>query len=301
MNVAKRKQRKRSAVIPPGLSNFGALMLGPGRPVLIAVLLAAATFAAWHFVWREVRDDVLSSESYLVMPQKVELTPLPDWIHTDVRNDVFRSAGLDGPLSIMDEDLAERIKNAFSLHPWVGKVERVQKLPQARVKVDLVYRRPVCMVEVPAGLLPVDVSGVLLPVDDFSPIEAERYPRLIGIDTIPLGTTGEGWSDARVVGGAEIAAAFGATWEELNLSHIVASPSGITGEYTYTLLTRGGTQIRWGLAPGNDAPGELPATEKVARLQRYVQQHGSLEDRNVPQELDVHKLHEPRVSSRPKS
>jgi len=79
---------------------------------------------------------------------------LPEWIHCDLRAEIFRSAALDGPLSIMDEDLAERIAVACALHPWVARVRSVRKYHPARVVVELDYRRPVLMVEVTGGLLP---------------------------------------------------------------------------------------------------------------------------------------------------
>jgi hypothetical protein len=36
-------------------------------------------------------------------------------------------------------------------------------------------------------------------------------------------------------------------------------------------------EVRWGHAPGREAPGEASAAEKVARLQQYVSQNGRLD------------------------
>lgn len=284
------------------LGKLISFLRGPARPFVLVGLLAAGLLGGWYAAWLQVRGPVLSSDQYVVGPQDVRITPLPEWIHRDIRFEVFRNASLDRPLSIMDEDLTERIANAFSLHAWVAKVVRVSKQHPAQVNVELIYRRPVCMVEVQGNLLPVDVYGVLLPngPDDFSAVEKSRYPRLIGIDGVPVGMTGECWGDARVVGGAEIAAALGDVWKELDLWKIIPSDpaaSGAAGEHTYRLLTRGGTQILWGRAPGADAPGELPAAEKVARLRTYAAEHGTLEGGGPAKELDIYSL---RVSARPK-
>jgi 8-oxo-dGTP pyrophosphatase MutT (NUDIX family) len=224
----------------------------------------------------------------------LEITPLPEWIHTDIRFEVFRNASLDGPLSITDEKLVERIDNSFSLNPWVARVVRVSKHASARVKVELVYRRPVCMVEVPGDLLPVDAHGVLLPYgnDDFSPVEKSRYPLLVGITSARV-AVGECWGDPRVVGGAEIAAAVREVWEELQLQRIQPSDpfdTGVAEEPTYKLFSRGGAVIFWGRAPGTKVPGELPAAEKVARLLEYVRLYGPLKTASGSQMLDVHKL-----------
>ena len=70
---------------------------------------------------------ILDSPEYRVTAERVEITPLPEWIHSDIRAEVFRDPTLDGPLSIMDDDLAERIYRAFARHPWVAKVIRVNK------------------------------------------------------------------------------------------------------------------------------------------------------------------------------
>jgi len=252
----------------------------PGRPLIFLVIIAGLFGGAWYGAWRQWGNRGLLSEDYLLTDKKTEITPLPDWIHTDICAQVFRDASLDPPLAITEDDLVQRIRSAFALHPWVAKVERVQKFHPARVKVDLVYRRPVCMVEIADELTPVDAEGVVLPREDFSTPEASRYPRLVGIDTAPLGVAGARWGDDRVLGGAEIAAALADQWDKLGLKSIVAAkPAGIglRETPTFALLTRGGSRIAWGRAPSGDAPGEIPPKDKVARLEKYLADHGSLE------------------------
>lgn len=286
-------------MLAPWVLKLGAVIRGRGRPVGLALILATVFFGGWYVVWCKVRDDVLSSDEYWLTARDVEITPLPEWIHTDIRAQVFRDASLDGPLLILDEKLTERIANAFSLHAWVAKVHRVTKHHPARVKVELSYRRPVCMIQVPGGLLPVDVGGVLLPSSDFSPIEASRFPRLVGVETAPMGPVGTRWGDGRVVGAAEIAAAFGEAWAPLELDRLEvsnASESPHGEQYTYELFTRHGTRILWGRAPGSNIPGAAPAADKVARLRQYAKEHGSLEGRNGPQQLDVRNPQSMRVS-----
>jgi hypothetical protein len=198
----------------------------------------------------------------------------------DVRAEVFRDASLDLPVSILQADLVRKVAEAFALHPWVKEVLRVQKHHPASMTVDLVYRKPVCMVAVPGGLYAVDDEGVWLPRGDFSPVEAARYPRLVGVETAPHGPVGTPWGDARVLGAAQIAAAFGPAWQELALDQILPSPLveiGHGDEFTYELSTRGGTAIYWGRAPGTDMPGEVPATDKVARLKKLMTEYESLD------------------------
>ncbi len=285
---------------PPATKQFSLLRhgvllaLGPGRPVLIFLLLIGLFVGAWYTAWRFFAGPhVLANPRYRVTVEDVEITPLPPWIHSDVRGEAVRSITLGGSMSIMDDQLVQRLADAFGLHPWVAKVLKVQKFHPARVKVDLEYRRPVLMVEVPGGLLPVDVQGAWLPSGDFSPIEANGYPRLVGINSAPVGPVGSRWGDARVVGAAEIAAAIGPAWTPLELQRIVASTASVTSageEYTYEIATRRGSRILWGHSPGGSSPGEVPAADKIARLKQYAAEHGGLDGPRGPQVLDVRGL-----------
>ncbi|OHB86010.1 MAG: hypothetical protein A2V98_13780 [Planctomycetes bacterium RBG_16_64_12] len=292
MSAKKARSKKNPGVLPLHLKHLMLLFKGRGRAGTLIVLSVAVFFGLWYGLWQEVGRDVLASEQYWLTRENVEITPPAKWVHRDIRAEVFRDASLDGPLSLMDEDLVERIASAFSLHPWVADVRRVTKHYPARVRVELEYRRPVLMVQVPGGLLPVDAEGVLLPSSDrdFSPIEAGRYPRLVGVDTVPVGPVGTRWGDARVIEGAEIAAALGGVWQQLNLDRIVPSTLvelGHGDEYTYELVTKGGTRVLWGRAPSAEMPGEARAVDKVARLIKYREENGTLEGRDGPQQLDA--------------
>jgi hypothetical protein len=297
--VAASKKNKKAAREPRLLSRLARYAWGPGRPLLLVCAAIAALAVAWYAIWQRVGPTVLASETYHVTPDEVDMTPPPEWIHSDLRAEVFRSASFERSLKLTDEDLTERIAGAFALHPWVAWVRRVEKRHPARVVVELEYRRPVCMIEVLGELLPVDAGAVLLPKEDFSPVEAARYPRLVGVKTPPVGAVGERWNDARVLGGAAIAQVLGDVWEEMNLAVIVPSEPPIPGvatELTFTLITRLGTRIFWGRAPGRDGPGEIAADEKLARLETYYRRYGTLEGSGGPQELDIYQL---RLGARP--
>ncbi len=258
-------------------------LFGPARTAVVIVLLFGVFVGGTWYAWTRLKGRILARPEYRIGPEQVEITPQPPWIpRSDVRAEVFRSPTLDGRLSITDDDLVRRISDAFARHPWVAKVGLVTK-EYGMVKVQLVYRKPVCMVQLPdGGFVPVDVEGTLLPTDagDITPTEAARYPRLLGMDRGPTAPAGTRWGDARVIGAAEIAAALGDKWEPMRLDHIEpaadtsAAANGFAGRATepvFTLVTRAGTRIVWGYAPGANAVGELLPAEKVARLQHYFE------------------------------
>jgi len=285
----------------------------PGRalksPAVLICLLLVTFFAVWYVLWNGVGAwqgagaDVLASSEYWVTAAKVRITPPPEWVRRDLRGEVFRDAALDEPLSLLDARLVDRIAVAFSRHPWVEEVRRVIKRYPACVEVELVYRRPVCMVELATGrLLPVDAHGVLLPEEDFSPVEATRYPRLTRVGSEPVGPPGSVWGDVRVAGGAAIAAVLHASWLELGLDRIVpaeSSPGAGLEELVFEIFTRGGTRILWGHTAGVAIPGELSAEEKLALLKSYHADHGTLDGPGGPQILDLEHLRVPAAALRP--
>ncbi len=289
--MASSRKAGASRFLPPALVRGAAFLAGPGRAPAAMLLLVAGFSLAACLVWLHVYPRVIGS--YTVGPEQVRITPLPEWIHIDARDfrrDLFRNVTLDGPLSLLDDNLVQRIAIAFSLHPWVAKVTRVRKF-YGGVEVELVYRRPVCTVQLPAGdLLPVDAEGVLLPNGDFSPLEKQGYPCLAGIDRGPMGPPGQRWGDARVVDGAEIAAALGPAWQLLKLFRIQPCPRPAGAEPAYELFTRAGTPILWGPPPGSKAPDDLPPAEKVGRLLRYAAEHGGLDAHDGPRQLDIRTL-----------
>jgi hypothetical protein len=234
---------------------------------------------------------VLTDDDYRVTPEKIVIGDLPAWIHCDLKAEVMRDASLERSLSLLDEDLTKRLANAFSLHPWVARVDRVSKHHPARVEVHLTFRRPVAMVEVSGGLLPIDEVGILLPSADFSPAEAKQYPRISRVESHPSGPVGANWGDANVSGGAKIASILADRWKKLRLYRILAPTHTIADEYTdrftYELITHAGTRLLWGRPPGSEPTGELKAGEKVARLEQILQREGSLDGTSGPQIIDL--------------
>ena len=292
------KKQKASSSVPTWLRRFFSWLLGAGRPVLMLAILLGALGGGSYFAWQKLKTRILNSPEYLVDPSKVEITPPPAWIHTDIRAEAFRDPRLDGRLSIMDDDLVNQIKKVFEDQPWVARVTHVDK--RYPVRVDLEYRRPVCMVEVPGGVVPVDAGGFLLPgKENFTPNEAICYPHLTGVDRAPTTPVGRYWNDAKVIGGAEIAAVLAPVWRSMKLDRIVSidtDPTETVGgdahrqsrEPFFILLTQKDRQILWGYAPGANMLGEIPAKEKVARLKKYLAEHDTFDDpRDQRKPLDV--------------
>jgi len=246
------------------------------RQAAIAGIIGALIVATSLALWATVRKHVQSQPEYLVSSSELEITPRPAWIHADVRAEVIRDAGLPPKISILDEGLFRRLSQAFALHPWVESVKGVRTSYPAHIEIDLVYRRPVAMVEVYGGLLPIDSQAVLLPTEDFSPQEAQHYPRISGVATSPLGPMGTSWGDPAVEAAVKLATFFDYRWEGLRLHHVQARARN-ANDVELELVTRGATNFIWGSAPGQERTNEAKADVKLKRLEELVAAYGTLD------------------------
>jgi hypothetical protein len=268
-----------------------------GRPNLwTGILAVVALCIGVHLAWRQFTPTIARHEQYQITADHIRVTPPPPWIHADIRSEVVRDSGLIGTLSVLDDGdtLQQRVRDAFSFHPWVATVGRIALSLPASIDVEVEYRRPVAAVQVAANQIascsPIDVAGFRLPDADFSDVERRYLPRIVGGSGQPL--VGKPWADERVLEGARLAAGLGDVWAQLRLVEIIPSAEPrVRGDirfHAFELTTSGGTRIRWGAAPGREADaGESPFDVKRRRLVDYATQHGKLDSIEGPELVDV--------------
>jgi hypothetical protein len=255
------------------------------RRLVIVTLLVVAVVAGAAFIWRRVQRHVVSQPEYQVAAEDMDVTPQPEWIHSDIKADVIRDAGLKKKISILDDNVPQRISDAFALNPWIESVAGVHTSYPAHIKVDLVYRQPVAMVAVPGGLLPIDAQGILLPTAGFSTAEAQNFPRIAGITSIPQGLVGTPWGDASIERTAKLALLLRDVWQPLHLRQIEVLPPDIEspGVARIQIVTRGGTAFFWGAGPGEETDQEAKAADKLAKLRQLATDLPSLDAAAKPQ------------------
>jgi hypothetical protein len=278
------------------------------RALVVAVLgVVAILMIGGGAVWRRFGPLVAGRERYLLPADGITISDPPDWIVGDVRGQVIASAGLAGRLSVLDPDFLTKIESAFKLHPWIESVTRVEKQYPPAVFVEVIYRRPVAVIEAPLGeskqLLPVDAQGVHLPAVDVPEIRLSYLPRVTGIVGQPA--AGQRWDDPRVAGAVDLAVQLADDWESLNLKDIVPSArpevQGDRQYFVYDLVTRGGTRIVWGAPPRDGVPGEAEFAVKLARLKECVEQYATLDWTDWPAVVDIRRGIEitPRTAKKP--
>jgi hypothetical protein len=258
-------------------------------------------------IWKLAAPTVAADARYLVQADHITISDLPEWIDGDVRREVVENSGIAGRLSMLDPSFMTTVKSSFALHPWVERVERIEKRPPNGLHVDVVYRRPVAVIESPqdqgAQLLPVDARGIHLPADDVPMIRRTYLPRITGVVGQP--PPGQPWDDPRVAGAVDLAVSLAAEWESLNLWSIVPSArpevSVDRNYFVYDLVNRGGTRIEWGPAPQANVPGEADFAAKLALLKQCMTKYADLDWLDWPERINLRRGGEatPRTAKKP--
>jgi hypothetical protein len=249
-----------------------AWLQGTRRNVLVALTVVAILAVAAGQAWQQYGASEAHSEAYLVGLAQIDVNPPPPWVHGDVKREAIRLGSLE-QLSLLDRNATQRVSQAFALHPWVSDVRRVSKHFPASVEVNVVYRKPVAIVEVEyggePGLLPIDRSATLLRPEDFSTAQVKALPRIYVGRTFPVGSVGATWGDDRVAAAALVAELLCDEWEALQLHRIEALPSiagGLQELTAFEIVANNGRRFVWGRAPGREASGERTSDAKRAAL-----------------------------------
>ncbi|MGQ0636542.1 MAG: cell division protein FtsQ/DivIB [Planctomycetaceae bacterium] len=259
------------------------------RPATLVAAAVVVVVAMCLPVLKKHLPDLRRDPSYCLPAKKIEITQPPHWVPRNLVEQVIERADLPRDLPLLDENLTRDVSEAFALHPWVEEVVSVAKSFPPAVKVQLNYRRPVAMVQVKAGLYPVDGQGVLLPPHDFSPAAAKLYPLILDVVSTPQGPAGSEWGDPIVVEAAQLAAELAPVWKKLQLAAIVCprpanAPADDSG---YSLTTIGGSRVLWGGGPATDHPGELSTAQKIGRLTEYAAKFGGLDSPQGRYRIDI--------------
>lgn len=261
------------------------------RPVTLATAALVVLTGLFLPRLKSYLPDLSGRSEYLLPANEIEFTQPPHWVPRDIVNQVVEAADLPSKLALLDDGLVQEIADAFRLNPWVEEVVSVTKSYPAKVVVVLTYRRPVAMVDVKGGQLPVDDHGVLLPAHDFSVSDTRTYPLITGVTSTPQGPAGIEWGDNVVAGAAALAAELGPNWKKLGLTAIVCPAASDDhariDEGIFVLMSKGGSRIVWGHAPGTDHPGELSTKQKLGRLDHYVKQFGGFDRPQGPYQIDI--------------
>jgi hypothetical protein len=163
----------------------GTLVAAAGLGIFLAVLVA---------VGKATRDSLRQDERFGVVLAEIDCQPSPPMPRGEFLAEVQYLAGIPDRLSLLDEELAQRLAEIFARHPWVRRVERVEIARPRQIQVQLEYRTAALAVPVDGKLRAVDSEGVLLPVN----AQTEGVPVFQGQAEPPAGPAGTRWGDPAV-------------------------------------------------------------------------------------------------------
>ncbi|GIW97594.1 MAG: hypothetical protein KatS3mg111_0927 [Pirellulaceae bacterium] len=254
----------------------------PGAGFLFAVIpLTVLGYWGWYSYGAVHLDRAL----YSLKLENLAVTPQPEWVGGDVAQEVFTQARLDR-LSLLDPTAAASIAQAFEAHQWVKSAARVTKEAGGKVRVDLVYRRPLAMVyyapatdpsgaTTPAGFFPVDDEAIVLPTRDFDGRKVFDFFLIFADGARPSGDIGMPFGDPRIVDAVELCRYLEADRQRLGLKEIWIEPSPrrATGARPWTLIVVTDTERRiiWGEPPSSDLAIEPTPSQKREMMIAHLQ------------------------------
>lgn len=233
------------------------------------LLLGAALLGGLLWAGREARQRLRQRGEGTFAVAEVECPPPPGMQRRQFLEEAQYLAGLPDRLDADGGDGAERLAAALAQHPWVARVERVERLGDGRLRAALTYREPALAVAAPARV--VDRHGTLLPLG----ASREGLPVLAGPVPAPP-APGRPWADARVKAAARVAHYLGPHLAALGLAGCA-----VEVERDEVTLRARGAVVRWGSPPGKEKPGEPPAAAKLRRLRGRGAAEGEIDLRRA--------------------
>ena len=256
--------RPRAAVpaAPPSwLQRFVRQLYQPG--ILFPVALALAGIVTWPVLAGVAAPNLSHDPVYHLTAHRLQLPAAHPWLPDDVAERVLDRAGAkpDQPLSLLRDGLAERLAKSLELEPWVKSVTRVEQRRDGTIAVELAYRRPVLMVSTSKGMYAVDIDGVLLPPEDFTAEDIQKFPLARNVRSLPRVGCGGGLAGRSRFWGPHgsppiwlpraMRPTHGPSLDSRPFSCPARRRRRVHRSHpAYELLTSGGSRILWGCARG---------------------------------------------------
>jgi hypothetical protein len=248
--------------------------------VVLVVLVAVQAVGRW------TRTGLRGNERFQVAFADIECTPPPALSPGDFLGEVQYLSGSPERIDLMARELAQVLTTAFSRHPWVEGVDRIEVLPGRKLRVQLVYRTPVLAVKYAGQYRAIDGQGVLLPAT--APLQ--DLPIYCCPVPPPRGSPGMEWGDPDLMSAARTLAYLQGQLGTKQFKQVESTVTGIV------LTTPDHTRILWGLPVDGDSIHLAGAQKKRAYLSDHCKKHGSLDEPDGPCLHDLRPLDRPSVT-----
>jgi hypothetical protein len=247
--------------------------------------------------------------TFLPEPPHVVLKDRPAWMTDFLADQIVSSVQPTTPHSAFDRQALVNAYDILAANPWVKKVREVRraygKAPGDTIVIDCEYRAPAALVQWGDYYSLVDGEGVKLP-EQFTLQQLKKIMftsdgrmniRLIQGVKHPPPSPGKKWVGEDLKAGLEMAALlFGKPSAEEILRIDVSNFAGRLDprEAQVVLLTREGTEVRWGRPPSSkDAFIEARWQRKLQYMDWLVREFKRVDGGHSWVDLRLDELHYP--------
>ena len=220
----------------------------------------------------------------------------PAWMNATIQEQILAAARPNEPSDATDRRTLAEQAESLARSPWVKTVKSLRRVygqgPGDTIEIDAVYRTPVALVRWHDGFWYVDAEGVRLP-EKFNDTQVKQMtaaggrPTFRVIESVASGPApvGKTWPGKDIKAGLELVNLLAdKPFADQIVRVDVANYDGRmnANESQINLLTRYGTQVRWGQPPSSTAFFvEQRVERKLDVMQQACRQTGRV-DMNLP-------------------
>ena len=197
---------------------------------------------------------------------------VPEWAGRDLLQPVIARMEALGPISLLETDFEERVRAALDDCPVIDSVTEVERHWPRSYSIELVFRRPVAVIEQGDLRIPVTAGSVRLPVE---PYDVKRLYPIAGVPG-PLPEPGELIESEALHDGLATLRQLTPHLRALKRMRIESIDVGEAGRARggVMLKTAHGIPIRWGRPLSRI--GENPVPRKIDYLKAAQDNLGAL-------------------------
>jgi hypothetical protein len=232
-------------------------------------------------------------------PPKVVLVNRPDWMSDFLADEIIKTTEPIGLHSSFNQQLLVDTAKSLESNPWIKHVNQVRRVfgesAGDTLQIDCEYRAPAALVKWGDFYWLVDSQGIKLPEQ----YDSGLLPRIL------LGSDGK--TNLRIIDGVSHGPSeAGRVWpgqdadwadqiRDIDVSNFGGRRDG--REAQIVLVTRFGTQLRWGRPPSaKDAFIEVPAPQKLSAIEDIYLRAKRVDDNQPWLDLRFDRVTGPRTA-----
>ena len=193
---------------------------------------------------------------------------VPAWSGREVLDPILLRLEAMGPISLLDPEFEQRVRTAVAGSPHVAAVAGVRRLWPRRYAIDVVFHRPVAVIEYAGERHPVTHDAVVLPSEPYAHAARHLFP-IRGVRG-RLPRLGQRWENRALIDGIATLRQISPYLDELRPLRIIAIDVSEANDPRrgVVLRTAHGIPIRWGRPLAR--VGENSVAQKIRFLRTAV-------------------------------